>query len=80
MSGRVRRGRGSDWQERRVAHDPCGVHSWPVTYGGIAYGVVVLTKGKFEARTSDGFLVGQYTTLTDGYNALLARLGGAGGS
>ena len=63
-------------RERSIARDPRGVHSWPVTYGGIVYGVVTLAKGKFEAKTSDGFLVGQYSTLTDGYNALLARLGG----
>ena len=78
MSGRPRRGRGSAWEERSIARDPRGVHTWPVTYGGITYGVVILAKGKFEARTSDGFLVGRYATLTDGYNALLTRPGGGG--
>jgi hypothetical protein len=78
MSGRPRRGRGADWEERSVARDPRGDHSWPVVYKGVTHGLVTLVRGKFEARTSNGFLVGRYSTLTDGYNALLTRPGDGG--
>jgi hypothetical protein len=40
--------------------------------------VVVLVRGKFEARAPDGFLAGRFTTLTDAYNTLLTRSGVGG--
>ena len=78
MSGKVRRGKGSRWEERHVAIDPRSIHSWPVVHHGIRYGVVTLIKGKFEARSPDGFLAGRFTTLTDAYNTLLTRPGEGG--